>query len=1071
MDCSFEVQALQMMKNIAQPNSLEVEKKTENNHHQFKESTFSVTNKPDDNLTKAKKSYDVIMTEINTNNSKLTSTLLEITNNQNQHISPSANCAHNVFLNPVFSSENRLNENSNQTFSNATNNQLNPIVTQQPIPIQNQISSSVWMHNTPTTAQSSQTQKLLFTSHNNFNLSAPDMINSSLPQPFSNNNQSIPQQLPTTYIPSYPVVSTNNYSNQQILSTLSQIPVTSQQYISALPDQFPVTTQHFVSATTQFLSTTPQYVATTAEPLPTTTQYLPTTTLIIPTTQFNPSTTQYVTSAPVTQFMATNTNSHHPTVSHLLQANNVPTTLTNQQFSSSVSQFHPNTTSFVTHSNPTLQLHNTNTNEQYLLSTSSKSLPNYTSAIQTSSIGSTPSFSQDQKESPASLSNKQIPHSLLSNQSNTSISSQPNSLVQSQPNSLGQYAPAPMSSASFLPLIPNVNNTILNQNSVVLTTQPQNIANSMLKVDANNSFTHPVISSLEGQSVETQSTYRNTQPPTSSKNLSTAVAALVNNNPATSNAIVTAVAQVVAEAVRTAVVQQQIQINQQVEIQQEQVFQQEQIIAQQQAHIQAQQEQIIAQNTFQICQEKALEEATAASEKAQMQAINTMMINDQIQQQFGISPSLLTQSHEAEVSVKKEVEATNSEENLVKPENGNSAEIDRDNEVEENDSDGALSDGNIEEDEPMEKEVLDFAKLEENIDSRAFDAAENIPDIFETSVFYLYKIIRHKLYKPMYRTQADYGLKRWGLTSGRLCQILGCEPILRTLADFERRPHCEKVCRTLQSCVKDSSPMISLPQLWSRSLLECTEEKVVSSTVIMKAHKTLMEIEKSSFASSKDDMKVDKKRNSGHDPLQYLEFNVPENLAEHISDFFNGKLSIDPLWNPSSFINPSRKFFINNDIIADPLNESWVDGSLNCSCFLPLIDSSNDYSFAQKYYEKLQEEIANGHVKEALVLAVYDLSIPWVRSALEKSSSVFLFPQKFVPLSGKISVSIKKRTRKRARLSSSSSSSTSVNSSSSSPDDDGVGYCLIYQGPRNQKFYNKFKNFGLCPGLNCPSFK
>jgi len=331
----------------------------------------------------------------------------------------------------------------------------------------------------------------------------------------------------------------------------------------------------------------------------------------------------------------------------------------------------------------------------------------------------------------------------------------------------------------------------------------------------------------------------------------------------------------------------------------------------------------------------------------------------------------------------------------------------------------------------------DLSELELEITSDAFDSAANPSDVFERSVFALATICRNKLYKPAYRTQAQYGLARWKLTATRVCQILGCDVVLRTLSQFTQRPDNEKVCRMLISCAKNSA--FTIIDIWEGALAKCADK--VSTTIIQQVYKELLNPPGAL-------LELD----------SVIEFNVPSNLVEAVTSFLGGVISFDPLWNESSFTNPKVKF-TEKDKGRDPLNVSWVDPtSLSTSCFLPLVCGTRRYDFAEDYFAKLIKEIGCGHVSEAIVFLKYDLSIAWIRSALSEYSVIFLYPVSLTSVARKRKIS---HTRKKR-----------VNSALSAG---GVGtcdsYCLLYHGVRSHAFYRCFGEFGLAPGLNCPSFQ
>lgn len=83
-----------------------------------------------------------------------------------------------------------------------------------------------------------------------------------------------------------------------------------------------------------------------------------------------------------------------------------------------------------------------------------------------------------------------------------------------------------------------------------------------------------------------------------------------------------------------------------------------------------------------------------------------------------------------------------------------------------------------------------------------------------------------------------------------------------------------------------------------------------------------------------------------------LDCNAPFNIVEAVTSFFNGSITVDPLWNPSSFTNPTQK-------IDSPLASSWCSStSLNCTCFLSLFCDSN---VAEPYFIKLKGELEKGN--------------------------------------------------------------------------------------------------------------
>lgn len=141
------------------------------------------------------------------------------------------------------------------------------------------------------------------------------------------------------------------------------------------------------------------------------------------------------------------------------------------------------------------------------------------------------------------------------------------------------------------------------------------------------------------------------------------------------------------------------------------------------------------------------------------------------------------------------------------------------------------------------------------------------------------------------------------------------------------------------TCAKNSS--IGLSEIWEASL---NSGKKISTNLVQNIHKDLVH--------------APVKHLLGLNPV--LDFNAPSNLVDSVRLFFGGKITLDPLWNPSSLTDPELRLF--QSLGSNPLSDPWTspEWAGNTRCFLPLCSSSRKYEYANSYLSKLEREIAAG---------------------------------------------------------------------------------------------------------------
>ena len=316
--------------------------------------------------------------------------------------------------------------------------------------------------------------------------------------------------------------------------------------------------------------------------------------------------------------------------------------------------------------------------------------------------------------------------------------------------------------------------------------------------------------------------------------------------------------------------------------------------------------------------------------------------------------------------------------------------------------------------EPESTFDFDITLLESEINVSSFGLLnkvnENSSIDFEKSVNALYNICHFKLFRSSFKTQALYGEQRWGIKSGRLCQLLSCRNVLLALKDCDRRPFSEKICRTLSFSCKNSP--IDIKTLWESCLAENIDYSKVSSSFIKQKFQELTTNKRKSEA-----------------PIPILHYTIPQDLDEKITLFFNGSIEVNPLW-VSGMNEPEL-------VLEDSLNQDWICHSL----FLPLLGGFESYDYAQDWFTKFMIEVETSHVDEALLIVKYDLSIDWIRTAIEKFSCVLLFPILFpaTPEGKKRKISGKKEGL--------------------------VSHVLLYYGNSDSRFYDHFKDLGVCPNI------